>query len=111
MRKVTTPAKVCEDCGSRLTAEKYESFCDHCGAKIDLVEQVHTTVFYKASATRPMDREFCSWKCFIEWIVDLPFNVRRVEFISLPILGGSDRSFSASHKLFVNAITTVVQGE
>lgn len=84
MRKVTKPAIVCDKCGSILSNEEYDSFCDYCKTKIP-EERYEVGVFWKnhEDATH---LEFCSLKCARAWLLKFPLNKERVEFIVLPYI-------------------------
>ena len=104
MRKVINPGKVCEHCGSRLTSPVEAVFCDYCKEKVPEGVHINVTVFfddYDSNAPRP---EFCSWNCFFNWMRDPPFNKKKINFISLPHLGGSDKDFEKEYEAFLQSL-------
>lgn len=102
MRKVTTPAKVCSECGSTLIHEKYDEFCDHCKEKTDPDYYLDSTIFGDDGDTR--HHKFCSWVCYVEWLRNPPFNKKTVNFITLPFLGGSSKNFEEELTLFLQSL-------
>jgi len=86
MRKVTKPKVVCEHCGSILKHEQYDAFCDYCQQKIkqdNSENQIEIIVFWK-SDSNARSQEFCSMKCARRWLLNFPWNKKRVNFINLP---------------------------
>ena len=85
MRKVTKSAIVCGKCGSVLTNEEYDNFCDYCKNKVEEV-RTEITVFWKDSDNHTTRREFCSLKCARTWLLKFPYNKEKVDFITLPYI-------------------------
>lgn len=108
MRKVTTPNKICGDCGSILIHEKYENFCDHCQDKIT-EDPLQLTVFWENSNTDADSYEFCSWLCVLDWLKNTTLNKKMMTFISLPYLGGGGKDFIEEYGEFWAAMETLVE--
>ena len=112
MRKITTPAKICKECGHILIREKYEVFCDQCKGKVTREYPLRITVFwvdYKPGEAQ--DVQLCSWKCLFEWLQEFPLNKKRVSFVNIDHLGGSDRSFEEEYEEFFKAIRILARTE
>lgn len=109
MRKVTKPAKVCDKCGSQLTPEKYDEFCDYCKEKITKEIHLQITTFFKGHDNTRND-EFCSWKCVFAWLKNLPYNKERIQFIALPYINSMvKRDFGKDYDAFIDAMKETVK--
>ena len=104
MRKVTTPAKVCKECGHILIHEKYDDFCDHCKEKVTREYPLRITVFFEGRSVDTTDPKFCSWKCLLSWLKEFPLNKKMVSFVNIDHLGGSAFSFEEEYDKFFEAI-------
>ena len=104
MRKVTTPAKVCNECGHILIHEKYDEFCDHCKEKIpDEQGRLQITVFWE-NRDDASSYKFCSWDCVFDWLKNIPVNKKMISFITLPYISGSKTTFIEEYDAFFEAI-------
>ena len=94
MRKVVKGAKYCEKCGATLIPEVYKCFCDLCKEEIskeNVKDKVfRITVFWKDFSSKSTHKEFCSYKCAREWLINFPLNMEMVLLISLPYLYSSE---------------------
>ncbi len=95
MRKITQPAKICEDCGSVLKSEQYDFFCDNCKTKIPSDKYVSgesytTSILWKNGSCTNGDQDFCSLKCVREWLLNFPYNKNEVVSITLPYIRNID---------------------
>ena len=105
MRKVTTPATVCKDCGSILKHEECEYFCDLCKLKIVREYPLRISVFWEDYEPGGSDTiEFCSWKCLFKWLDAFPLNKKLVHFINIDDLGGSEFNFIEEYNAFMDAL-------
>ena len=105
MNRMTTPAKVCPDCGSVLIAEKYDTFCDKCKDKIIDGDGMHRVVVFWKSGDNADTYEMCSWDCVIEWLREMKLNKRKISFITLPYISGSAHGFEWDYESFMRAIS------
>ena len=110
MRKITTPQKVCNDCGSVLIPEQYEDFCDFCQEKITK-NPLDLTVFWESYDSDTQHYEFCSWRCTIGWLKNNTLNKKKMSFISLPDLGGCDVEFIEEYQSFFDAFASIMTKE
>ena len=88
MRKIVKPPKVCSHCGTQLIAPTEVAFCDWCKEKYkDEKSNIEITVFWKVDNDhhRAQRQEFCSAICARNWLLNFPWNKKRVEFFSLPL--------------------------
>lgn len=104
MRKVTTPAKVCNECGHILIHEKYDEFCDCCMEKVTREYPLRITVFWKNHSSDTADQKFCSWKCLFEWLQNTTLNKKMISFMNIDHLGGSAFTFKEEYDEFFEAI-------
>ena len=107
MRKIVKAGTYCEQCGTQLTGEVYEDFCDICKEKIPSQDEqypLRASVFHEEFGDTT-DYEFCSWKCFFEFLTNFPLNKQTVDFVSLPYISGSTSSFKEELDNFLNAMT------
>ena len=88
MRKVTKGAEHCDKCGSQLVGETQEWFCDKCKQKIKDKLKYKLTVFWKNdfNGNHTTSLDFCSLNCTRQWLLNFPYNIERIEFISLPFI-------------------------
>jgi len=108
MRKVTKPAKVCDKCGSRLTPEEYDEFCDHCKEKIS--KEVHLEVTTHFNGDEWRHDYFCSWKCVFAWLKNLPYDKERIQFMNLPYINSMlKRNFGKDYNAFIDAMKETVK--
>ena len=91
MRKATTPAKVCDKCGSVLKHEEYDSFCDYCTMKIPKDIYYRIDIFWKSGHECNDHAEFCSLKCVRKFLLNFPYNKEDIDFISLPYIHDLDK--------------------
>ena len=88
MRKVTTPAVICDKCGSMLKSEEYDVFCEHCKMKV-IGDAFEISIFWKdGECTDQLD--FCSLRHAMEWLSKFPLNKKEVDFITLPYIRDID---------------------
>jgi len=79
MRKIIKPGKTCERCGTQLTNDVYEDFCDICKEKIPNQDEqypLRASVFHEGFGDTT-DYEFCSWNCFFDFLTNFPLNNQR----------------------------------
>lgn len=91
--------KVCPSCGTTLTQEKYQLYCDNCKTMIDQEKfyPLKITVFHNTTIDDPEhveDFEFCSWKCVREWLIKNLTKIKKLDFINLPYICQTKRGFS-----------------
>ena len=104
MRRVIKPARVCECCGSVLVPAVEARFCDLCQRRIDEDVHIEVIIFWKGDELDTLDREFCSWDCFFEFLHNFPYNKSMVRFITLPSIGGTERNFGEELASFLKSL-------
>ena len=104
MRKVTTPAKVCNECGHILIHEKYDEFCDRCKEKVTRKYPLKITVFFEDSSSDTYTPRFCSWGCLFDWLQNMTLNKKMINFLNIDHLGGSAFTFEEEYNKFFEAI-------
>lgn len=105
MNRVTTPAKVCHECGHTLIAEKYDTFCDKCKDKILDDINIHRVMVFWESDDNADTYEMCSWDCVMEWLREMKLNKGKISFIALPYISGSAHGFEWDYESFMRAIS------
>jgi len=88
MRKQIKAPVLCEKCGSTLKHGEDATFCDFCKKQYASKSENYTiTVFWKDRESDCTTRqEFCSVNCAREWLINFPYNKKRIEFIVLPYM-------------------------
>ena len=111
MRKIIKPGKTCERCGTQLTNDVYEDFCDICKEKIPNQDEqypLRASVFHEGFGDTT-DYEFCSWNCFFDFLTNFPLNKQTVNFVSLPYISGSASNFKEELDAFLEAMIVSVK--
>jgi len=109
MRRVIKPARVCECCGSVLVPAVEARFCDLCQRRIDKNVRIEVIIFWKGDELDTLDREFCSWDCFFEFLRNFPYNKSKVRFITLPTIGGTERNFDKELASFLKSLKKSIE--
>jgi len=107
--EVVKPKKVCKHCGSILKHEEYDLFCDYCQEKISREESLEITTFWKERDVSATSNEFCSWICAISWLKEFPYNMKEVQFISLPYITEAHEDFEKDFNEFFKALRAGVK--
>lgn len=111
MRKVTKPAKVCNKCGSQLTTEEYDEFCDYCKDKISKEIHLEISTCFEGDNNWRHDC-FCSWKCVFTWLKNFPYEKERIQFMNLPHINSMmKRDFGKDYNAFLDAIKEMVKSK